>query len=77
MCVFSQLRIFKVYVSLNYTNRDALYSSWHVLRYRVYLQYHTWKQVLSGALVGFLFGSLWFALTYLIFTPVFPLIVSW
>jgi hypothetical protein len=44
---------------------------------RVYLQYHTWKQVLSGALVGFIFGSLWFALTYLIFTPVFPLVVSW
>nr|CAD7589680.1 unnamed protein product [Timema genevievae] len=43
----------------------------------VYLQYHTWKQVLSGALVGFLFGSLWFALTYLIFTPLFPLIASW
>ncbi|XP_047116887.1 dolichyldiphosphatase 1-like [Schistocerca piceifrons] len=44
---------------------------------RVYLQYHTWKQVLSGALVGFLFGSLWFALTYLIFTPMFPLVASW
>lgn len=44
---------------------------------RVYLQYHTWRQVLFGALVGFLFGSVWFALTYLVFTPLFPLVVSW
>uniref|UniRef100_A0A1B6DK95 Dolichyldiphosphatase n=1 Tax=Clastoptera arizonana TaxID=38151 RepID=A0A1B6DK95_9HEMI len=44
---------------------------------RVYLQYHTWRQVICGAVVGFLFGSAWFALTYLIFTPYFPIIVSW
>ncbi|KAG8306415.1 Dolichyldiphosphatase 1 [Homalodisca vitripennis] len=44
---------------------------------RVYLQYHTWQQVLWGAVVGFLFGTIWFTLTYLVFTPLFPVIVSW
>ncbi|XP_022184315.1 dolichyldiphosphatase 1 [Nilaparvata lugens] len=44
---------------------------------RVYLQYHTWRQVFCGAVVGFLFGSLWFAATYFLFTPFFPIVVSW
>ncbi|XP_073994965.1 dolichyldiphosphatase 1-like [Rhodnius prolixus] len=44
---------------------------------RIYLQYHTWKQVLCGALVGILFGTFWFAITYLIFTPYFPVVASW
>ncbi|XP_075213036.1 dolichyldiphosphatase 1-like [Lycorma delicatula] len=44
---------------------------------RVYLQYHTWRQVLYGAIVGFLFGSVWFAATYFLFTPFFPVVVSW
>ncbi|XP_014247822.1 dolichyldiphosphatase 1-like [Cimex lectularius] len=44
---------------------------------RIYLQYHTWKQVFCGALLGILFGTIWFALTYLVFTPYFPVVVSW
>ncbi|KAK9510496.1 hypothetical protein O3M35_005270 [Rhynocoris fuscipes] len=44
---------------------------------RIYLQYHTWKQVIWGAFVGISFGTLWFAITYLVFTPCFPVIVSW
>lgn len=44
---------------------------------RVYLQYHTFWQVLCGALVGILFATFWFALTYLVLTPLFPQIVSW
>lgn len=44
---------------------------------RIYLQYHTIGQVLCGALVGIIFASVWFALTYIIFTPLFPQIVTW
>ncbi|XP_018577720.1 dolichyldiphosphatase 1-like isoform X1 [Anoplophora glabripennis] len=44
---------------------------------RIYLEYHTIWQVLWGAIVGILFATFWFALTYLVFTPLFPQIVSW
>ncbi|GJQ85621.1 hypothetical protein Trydic_g20171 [Trypoxylus dichotomus] len=44
---------------------------------RVYLQYHTVWQVLCGATIGALFATVWFALTYIVFTPLFPRIVSW
>ncbi|XP_066257350.1 dolichyldiphosphatase 1-like [Euwallacea similis] len=44
---------------------------------RVYLQYHTYSQVLWGIIVGFLFATLWFALTSLVFTPLFPQVVTW
>lgn len=44
---------------------------------RIYLQYHTWKQVICGTLVGIMFGSFWFALTHVVLTPYFPIIVSW
>lgn len=44
---------------------------------RVYLQYHTFWQVLCGAIVGFLAATFWFTLTYLVLTPLFPQIVSW
>ncbi|KAK6622749.1 hypothetical protein RUM43_008592 [Polyplax serrata] len=44
---------------------------------RIYLQYHTWNQVLTGILVGFIFASIWFAATFLIFTPLYPTIASW
>ncbi|XP_017777912.1 PREDICTED: dolichyldiphosphatase 1-like [Nicrophorus vespilloides] len=44
---------------------------------RIYLQYHTVAQVLCGALVGFLFATIWFTLTYMLFTPLFPMVVSW
>lgn len=44
---------------------------------RIYLQYHTIAQVFCGALVGSLFATIWFALTYLVFTPLFPKVVSW
>ncbi|XP_023028920.2 dolichyldiphosphatase 1 [Leptinotarsa decemlineata] len=44
---------------------------------RIYLEYHTFWQVLCGAVVGILFATFWFALTYLVLTPLFPQIVSW
>lgn len=44
---------------------------------RVYLQYHTWSQVIAGVVVGLIFGLLWFAITQFIFTPLYPKIVAW
>lgn len=44
---------------------------------RIYLQYHTFTQVFCGALVGILFATFWFFLTCLVFTPLYPQIVSW
>lgn len=44
---------------------------------RIYLQYHTISQVLCGAIVGIIFATIWFTLTCLIFTPLYPQIVSW
>jgi dolichyldiphosphatase len=91
MWFFATYMVYFVFIRLQHMNNNSvLENAWKtvitvgcvsmaavVTISRVYLQYHTWKQVLSGALVGFLFGSLWFAVTYLIFTPVFPVIVSW
>lgn len=44
---------------------------------RVYLLYHSVRQVAVGAAVGFLSATLWFALTHCILTPLFPQIVCW
>ena len=44
---------------------------------RIYLQYHTWNQVLTGIVVGFIFASIWFAATFVVFTPLYPTIASW
>lgn len=44
---------------------------------RIYLQYHTCSQVFWGVVVGFLFATFWFALTSLVFTPLFPQVVTW
>ena len=44
---------------------------------RIYLQYHTIAQDHGGGVVGVFFATIWFAVTYLVFTPVFPQIVSW
>ncbi|KAG7175329.1 Dolichyldiphosphatase 1-like [Homarus americanus] len=43
---------------------------------RVYLLYHSWSQVLWGALLGILLGCGWFTLTHLVLTPLFPVIAS-
>ncbi|XP_076241469.1 dolichyldiphosphatase 1 [Calliopsis andreniformis] len=44
---------------------------------RVYLLYHTISQVICGAFVGIILGAIWFIITHVILTPIFPIIVSW
>ncbi|CAH0394355.1 unnamed protein product [Bemisia tabaci] len=44
---------------------------------RIYLQYHTWRQVTYGAFTGIFFGSFWFGIVHIFLTPLFPIVVSW
>ncbi|XP_043246348.1 dolichyldiphosphatase 1-like isoform X3 [Amphibalanus amphitrite] len=44
---------------------------------RVYLQYHTWWQVVCGGGVGLALAVVWFILVHYVFTPCFPQIVQW
>lgn len=44
---------------------------------RVYLLYHTWSQVLYGALAGSLMAVAWFVFTQEVLTPLFPRIAAW
>jgi hypothetical protein len=47
------------------------------LYHRVYLEYHTFEQVAVGALVGILFGGVWFYAVHNIFSNFFHLITTW
>ncbi|XP_071821880.1 dolichyldiphosphatase 1-like [Apostichopus japonicus] len=44
---------------------------------RVYLNYHTIRQVVCGAFLGIILAVPWFILTQLVFSPLFPQIVAW
>ena len=44
---------------------------------RIYLQYHTFNQVVVGSIIGMTTGALWFSVTHLLLTPFFPYVVSW
>ncbi|XP_017788036.1 PREDICTED: dolichyldiphosphatase 1-like [Habropoda laboriosa] len=44
---------------------------------RVYLLYHTISQVLCGTFIGIILGTVWFIITHIVLTPIFPVIVSW
>ncbi|TRY95051.1 hypothetical protein DNTS_004686 [Danionella cerebrum] len=44
---------------------------------RVYLLYHTWSQVVYGAVAGLMMGVIWFFITQEVFTPLFPKIAAW
>lgn len=43
-----------------------------VMYSRVYLLYHSWAQVVVGALLGITLGSTWFAVVHLTLSPLFP-----
>lgn len=44
---------------------------------RIFLQYHTWKQVIYGALFGIIIGTIWFIIINVVLTPYFPTVISW
>ncbi|XP_013382252.1 dolichyldiphosphatase 1 [Lingula anatina] len=44
---------------------------------RIYLGYHTFRQVFWGAVLGAILGALWFSIVQLVCTPFFPLIAAW
>ncbi|XP_072176724.1 dolichyldiphosphatase 1-like [Diadema setosum] len=44
---------------------------------RVYLMYHTPRQVVCGALLGVILAVPWFIITQVVLTPLFPYLVSW
>lgn len=48
-----------------------------VMYSRVYLLYHSWAQVLLGAVVGVVLGCGWFMVVHILFTPLFPTVASW
>ncbi|CAK1549791.1 unnamed protein product [Leptosia nina] len=43
---------------------------------RVYLEYHTTRQVVYGALVGCLTATLWFTVVHRVLTPLFPQVAN-
>uniref|UniRef100_A0A4W4ELP9 Dolichyldiphosphatase n=2 Tax=Electrophorus electricus TaxID=8005 RepID=A0A4W4ELP9_ELEEL len=44
---------------------------------RVYLLYHTWRQVVYGGVAGMVVGVVWFFITQEVLTPIFPKIAAW
>jgi len=49
----------------------------HFIFFRIFLQYHTWKQVIYGALFGIIIGTIWFTIINVVLTPYFPTVISW
>ena len=71
MLLFSLLR-------LHNTNLWKVVGASTTMSYsRVYLQYHTVSQVVWGGVVGGLGAILWFLLTQLVFTPLYPWVERW
>jgi len=51
--------------------------AWLMAYSRVYLQYHTTSQVVWGGVAGGAGAFLWFLLTQLVFTPLYPWVATW
>jgi len=91
VCFFATYIIYFVFIKLHHMNNNTIIENMTkiiiisssvlmavvVCFGRIYLQYHTVAQVLCGAFVGALLATLWFILTCIVFTPLFPIIVSW
>jgi len=52
-------------------------AAWLMSYSRVYLQYHTTSQVVWGGVAGGAGALLWFLLTQLVFTPLYPWVANW
>jgi dolichyldiphosphatase len=91
MWFFTTYIIYFIFIRLHHINSDSILSRvWiagalggvvggaiAVSIARVYLMYHSVRQVAVGGVVGAIWASLWFALTHCVLTPLFPQIVSW
>lgn len=55
----------------------SLAGAWLMAYSRVYLQYHTTSQVVWGGVAGGAGALLWFLLTQIVFTPLYPWVASW
>jgi len=55
----------------------CLTSAWMMSYSRVYLEYHTTAQVVWGGVAGGAMAFLWFLLTQLVFTPLYPWVAGW
>lgn len=70
-----------VYKYASYWKSFAVFSSLiltSIVSYsRIYLLYHTWNQILFGALIGSILAGIWFVITQFILTPLFPIVTQW
>ncbi|XP_050529197.1 dolichyldiphosphatase 1-like isoform X2 [Daktulosphaira vitifoliae] len=91
MWFFASYMIYFTFIRLQYANNKAFKEFfWKVTAVavcitvafivsysRVFLQYHTWSQVIYGAFFGIIMGTIWFYITNVILTPLFPKVMSW
>ncbi|XP_076352269.1 dolichyldiphosphatase 1-like isoform X1 [Tachypleus tridentatus] len=91
MWFFATYLVFFVFIRLHHaSNCSPLEHAWKfvavtggfgaamIVSYsRIYLQYHTWLQVLCGSVVGVIVATAWFGVTQFLLTPLFPVIMSW
>lgn len=91
MWFFSTYMLCFVVVRLRYNNSAYKYESYWkgfivlssllltcIVSYsRIYLMYHTWRQIFYGALVGSSLAASWFLMTQFILTPLFPIVTQW
>ncbi|XP_066975722.1 dolichyldiphosphatase 1-like isoform X1 [Macrobrachium rosenbergii] len=90
MWFFSSYSILFLIFRLRHINSSGLELIWKVLvalsliatavvvaYSRVYLLYHTWSQIIWGAVIGVMLGVSWFSFTHLVLSPFFPTVASW
>uniref|UniRef100_A0A2M4BXD6 Dolichyldiphosphatase n=1 Tax=Anopheles marajoara TaxID=58244 RepID=A0A2M4BXD6_9DIPT len=93
MCFFATYVLLFIFIRLHHMNNSSSARIERIVRLlmlaicwvaaflvcfgRVYLLYHSVRQVMVGALIGTVTGGLWFALTHCVLTPYFPMVVTW
>ncbi|XP_065226343.1 dolichyldiphosphatase 1-like isoform X2 [Planococcus citri] len=90
MFYLSTYMFYFMFIRTNYVKVDFITHLWKILITtmffvwaimmaisRVYLKYHSIEQVVCGAIVGIIFGTVWFVVTQFFLTPLYPAIVSW
>ncbi|KAK7079699.1 Dolichyldiphosphatase 1 [Halocaridina rubra] len=90
MWFFTSYSVLFLILRLKHINNSVMEIVWKVLMgvsiattaavvgySRVYLLYHTWSQIIWGAVLGMVLGISWFTFTHLVLSPVFPVVASW